>query len=417
MPQPHDIANNDLMRRAEWLDHTAKAHQFGEFTVANFIAPLTVRELSKDDRFSAVVVVHELVGELGESDPRAIAFAERVENLIQAGYSITLSAPNADEDEKDLHAEIMNDPLVASILDERELTAEQKELELIWPRFVEVYSDGLNRGVQLGYIPENRQYFFVQAARKTAVRVVDGYVLQLASPGMKAYYDSKDEIGLSHLVIGQKEEIEVHLAHEFTHQISGGTFIKTDSPEGELLRPRIGHGTHTKPDQLKRENFTEFLTHHSTLGILTGDFTTFDPDKRADGDDTYYAVRKVGAAFVDKAAGVIDPKVLIRSLFEDSGPGGSSSNRRQMLRQVRQAYGKGALRNLDRLFEFGIEVSTIKWSTPVAKKMEELVTSRIHPPKLDKDGRIIAQGYIDSENLPDFSELMKMQKADEDNIV
>jgi hypothetical protein len=133
------------------------------------------------------------------------------------------------------------------------------------------------------------------------------------------------------------------------------------------------------------------------MGILTGDFETFDPDQRADGDRVYYRYRKVLATFINRSGGVVHVRTFTNGYFEDTGPEGGTKERRQLIREAREASGPGAMTKLDKLFDLSDLVDDARF--------DEVVLSRIHPLELDEQRHVVKQGYINTQNLPTFFDL------------
>lgn len=102
-------------------------------------------------------------------------------------------------------------------------------------------------------------------------------------------------------------------------------------------------------------------------------------------------------------------KTVTKAFFEDTGPEGSTQSRRQLVREVSQAYGPGALNKLDKLMDLTDMIGN--------NRFDEIIFSRIHPPEVDDQGRVLKQGYIDTENLPTFYDLYKIPQDTQGNVL
>jgi len=117
----------------------------------------------------------------------------------------------------------------------------------------------------------------------------------------------------------------------------------------------------------------------------------------------------VFAEFIGRSQGAIDMKTVTKAFFEDTGPEGSTQSRRQLVREVSQAYGPGALNKLDKLMDLTDMIGN--------NRFDEIIFSRIHPPEVDDQGRVLKQGYIDTENLPTFYDLYKIPQDTQGNVL
>lgn len=359
--------------------------------MSNLIPPLTLNELDPEVAYEGLTY---LLCTLPEDDPKAIEMIEYVE-------SVQYKADPAD------HGPIvMNDPRVLEFVNDRNLGESPQELIDIWPAFTVKYTEGINDGIEEGYIPESVRHRLAAALTWTGVRIVDAAVMDTIGSMTAYYWSDRDEVGIRHDVRQCGETLEENLAHEVTHKISGGTFLKESSSEGEdadlAVRSRVGYSTELRPDVMNRTGFNEAVTQHVTLGVLTGDFETIDPDKREDGDTVYAPYRKVLSSFMEKAQGVIGVKTLTRGFFEDTDTYARIDERRRFVKEAVQAYGYGALRKIDKLFE----TTDVLLETGNADRLEELVLSRIHPPRLGAGGEVISKGKIDIDDLPTFVGLL-----------
>ncbi len=394
----------ELTSRSEWLHSKAQQQNIGEVALDNLLHPLTAEQAMPALGEDAPELAFTAVLGAKDSDPRAADIVERIERLkIEPGIS--------DEDREKLAILLMTtDPVVKDIVARRDMKPEHSALGEMLPEVVSTYEAGLASGISQGYIPADRQELFKMAAKKTGIGIIDKAILDIYDPDAEAYYSQgSNQVVLGHNLVREEQRFNTVLSHELTHQISGGTFLSDPDNPSAVDRSRLGFVSEVKPHKAKRNPLNEFLTQHITMGILSGDFQTFDPDERADQDKTYYAFRKVGAAFVDRAQGIIDPKVLTQAYFEDSGPEASGA-RRQLVRQIRQAYGKGALAKMDALFNFAEVVEQVQWGRPVSDMRDELILRRIKPPVLNAEGRVIEPGEINLEDMPTFEGLMEISE-------
>jgi hypothetical protein len=314
--------------------------------------------------------------------------------------------------------EMLADPKTEEYLVKRGESMPTDELVSVWPEFQSTYRKGINKGIKLGYLPKVVAARFEKATRKTRVRAVDDAILRVRDEkrDIGGYYDAvDDEIGISNETPPELH-VEV-LAHEFGHDTAGGTFKrKPGNPATEIRqidgfipvgtifddvnisRPRAGYSTELPATKLReaiatKTGLDEAVNHHVTLGILTGDFETFDPDKREDDDDIYWDARKIYATALEKSGSLITVKMLTNGFYEDTGPEGGFSARKEVLRGFVDAYGWGAIRKLEKLYKAADDFVG-------QDRLEEIILSRIHGPEFGEDGQVIKQGYIDVDNLP-----------------
>jgi hypothetical protein len=405
-----------LVSREAWQSEIAQRRHIGEVALSNLQEPLTVRNL--EDEAKAYDAVTNLVLASSKTEEEAAAMMEHIEGVQKTALrdrpAITgnpFLEENADKIPPliDTRPMVMADPKVQELINSRDISESHQGLIEAWPHFLEAYVTGVKKGVELGYIPEFVEDRLEAALTKTSVRVTDSAVLDTYGP-MTAYYrDDHDEIGVRHDVRETGENFQDNLTHEFTHKVSGGTFKTPEADTTEFKRSRVGFSTELKPEVLNRTGLNEAVTHHVTLGIITGDFETLDPDKRGDKDNTYFGYRKVLAEFIGRSQGLIDTKTVTNAFFEDAGPEGGTQSRRKLVQEVKQAYGPGALNKLDKLMDLTDMVGN--------NRFDEVIFSHIHPPELDEQGRVVKQGFIDSENLPTFYDLYKTPQETQGNVL
>lgn len=248
---------------------------------------------------------------------------------------------------------------------------------------------GIKTGIAGGYIPGdvvNR----LGDIKKTVVRVVDQTVLDKDTA---ADYGIDDFIRIGH-ESSSSGRLPVVLGHELVHKLSGGTFVSHSSND-RLERARTGFtdfGT-----KITHEGLTEAWTQHVTMGVLTGDFETVDPDLRADGDMTYYDRRKIAAEAVRASEGLVEARDFTRAIFEDSErqlP--AFGERRQLVAHMRAAYGPGSLRKLNGLMDQADELGKDRTPGNLAKIRE--LAKRIYAPIYNIDGSL-QPGFIDIDGL------------------
>ncbi len=405
-----------LASREAWQSEIAQRRHIGEVALSNLQEPLTVRNL--EDEAKAYDAVTNLVLASSKTEEEAAAMMEYIEGIQKTALgdrqAITgnpFLEENADKIPPliDTRPMVMADPKVQELINSRDISESHQGLIEAWPHFREAYVTGVKKGVELGYIPEFVEDRLEAALIKTSVRVTDSAVLDTYGP-MSAYYrNDHDEIGVRHDVRETGENFQDNLTHELTHKVSGGTFKTPEAGDTEFKRSRVGFSTELKPEMLNRTGLNEAVTHHVTLGILTGDFETLDPDKRGDKDNTYVGYRKVLAEFIGRSQGLIDTKTVTNAFFEDAGPEGGIQSRRKLVQEVKQAYGPGALNKLDKLMDLTDMVGNNRFG--------EVIFSHIHPPELDEQGRVVKQGFIDTENLPTFYDLYKTPQETQGNVL
>lgn len=405
-----------LASREAWQTEIAQRRQIGDVALSNLQEPLTVRNL--EDEAMAYDAVTNLVLASSKTEEEAVAMMEHIEGIQKTALGdrpITEGNPfleeNADKipSPVDTRPVVMADPKVQELINNRDISESHQGLLDAWSHFNEAYVKGVKNGVELGYIPKIAEDRLEAALTKTSVRVMDAAVLDTYGP-MTAYYrNDHDEIGVRHDVQETGESFHENLAHEFTHKISGGTFKPPEAGSTDCIRQRVGFSTEMKPEALNKTSLNEAVTHHVTLGILSGDFETVDPDKRGDKDNTYYGYLKVFAEFISRAQGIIGMKTVTNALFEDTGPQGGTQSRRQLILEGSRAYGQGALNQLVKLMDLTDIIGNDRY--------DEVIFSRIHPPELDEKGQVIKQGYIDTVNLPTFYDLYKTPQESQGNVL
>jgi hypothetical protein len=403
----HLILDSRLVQRDSWQGEISQRRQIGETALSNIIDPLSVLNVWDESR--TIEIVSNIALAQAKTKDEAISMVNRIEEVIDScsPYLIEdsisqLSTEQIDEEAQlaAAHLGLISDTFIKEMIDARDISSSHQALIEIWPTFKETFLDGIEKGIAEGYIPADVISRLGPGLTKTSVRIADAAVLW-AFGAISAYYsDEYDEIGVRHDVTKAGEKYIDNLAHEFIHKISGGTFISPDKGSTKYSRARVGYSTSsTIPEDINKIGINEAVTQHLALGVLTGDFETVSPEKRDDGDKIYKEYRKILATFIDRSMGLVNLKTITNGFFEDSGPKGSTELRRKLVRETKNAYGAGALNKLDKLMELSDIVK--------AEKFDEIILSRIHPPKLDASHNIIEKGYIDTSNLPTFYDLYK----------
>jgi hypothetical protein len=400
-PKTHD---SQFASREAWQEDVVARRGLGE-DGTNVLEPLSMHNV-EDENLAYNGLTNLLLKNYGGADSASILKA-RIEAIRQKTVSVapTLGNPFLDNPVTELQPLaplVLADPGVKNVLDKRgaELAGSHDRLVELWPKFKETFKQGVSKGIDQGYIPLDVKSRVIPAVEKTSIRVADNAMLE----GSSATYDNeRDEVGVSNEIEGSiNDSVEDSVIHEWTHKLSGGTF-KADKHDATVLaRPRVGFSTEVDAHTLTRTGLNEAVTQHITMGIVTGDFETFDPDERGDKDYTYYRFRKVMATFLKRSRGIIDVKSVTNAYFEDTTSDGSTEARRAMIREVAQAYGAGALTKLDKLFELSDRV--------LDHDLEGLVLDRIHAPVMNTDGTVAQQGYIDTGALPTKAETDEMKR-------
>ena len=395
-----------LVDRETWQNQTAQYHGVGETALSNIIEPLGLHNLG-----DPTLVYNALTYELflrDDDDVAAEAIAQRVQAIKKANKAKlpdSFDQPPETIELPDIPSLVVQDPEVKNYISNRDLTPQNEALIKAWPEFISDYKDGLERGIKLGYIPAFVKDRLSDAFAKTRVRVVEAAAMSLVGPTTNAYYRANDDsVGVRH----NSSDTSEHLTHEFTHKTSGGTFkhVADQAAEPNLSpyqRLRIGYSSISNKDTLIRTGLNEAVTEHITLGILTGDFETFDPDQRADGNNIYYDFRKIYATAIKRSQGIIDVKTVTNGFYEDTESQGNISARRKFVGEFVDAYGVGALNKLEKLCEACDIVNQ--------EKLDEVILSRIHAPEIDADGKVVKKGSIDMDNWPTFDSLYSVPES------
>lgn len=393
-----------LATREAWQDEVVQRRHVGGVTLSHPQEPLTIHEVEEDTVFEALPYLIE--DNLNSEEASVlIKRLEAIENAQNKTEKPIIGNPFLPDNEAkfvpyvDPQSMIMADPEVQEIIKNRDISGSHQELVEGWPNFQKVFTSGVENGVEQGYVPAIVNDRVKDTLHKTGIRLIDGAIMYTYGPLLAFYKPESDEIGVRHDLEALGESLEINLTHELIHKISGGTFRMPKVGSIEYTRLRAGLSSYKKSGILNRVGLNEAVTQHVALGVMTGDFATLDPDKRADRDTGYFGYRKILAAFIGRSQGVVDAKTVTNAYFEDTGPQESFDLRRKLVREVTAAYGSGALSKLNTLMDL---VGTVEKS-----RLEELVISRIQPTVLDDQGHIVTKGSLNIENLPTYRDIFE----------
>jgi hypothetical protein len=244
------------------------------------------------------------------------------------------------------------------------------------PKMHSLLLNGVRQAVEQGYVPEAALDRLGPTFTQTAVQVVDKTMLA----EMGAYYHRTDTMYVSS--DAQAHALDWVVAHELGgHKLSGGTFVTSE--DGRVARTRRGFVTDAGS---RHFGLDEAVQHHLILSYVNGEIDVVDPDERQDVNYVYEPERKLLAEFISRSKGIIDLKAITRGSFEDSDESGAATlDRRIMVQQATAAYGPGAYRKLDLLFDLA----------DIGNKSALEVAERIEPPVVGTDGRVLQRGNID----------------------
>jgi hypothetical protein len=377
------LYSDNLGSRESWQKSLVLQKNFGNVALANIDQPVGVSIL--DEPIEALEAL--------------VSIAYQDEDIDQELSMLLEDTENVDLDDvhqvKGLRDALMEHPQMKATLNHR-LEKAHQELIAIYPKVRTAFTEGVYAGIGSGHLPPSVADRIAGTLDQTTVHVIDSAVLGTFGE-MSAYYQNeRDEVGIAHDASEPHNTQYDHLMHELTHKLSAGTFVHAADGLSQE-RVRVGFTAQKKPGVFTRKGLNEALTHHVTMGIMTGDFETIDPDARE--DKTYYAYRKVLAAFVGQSHGLVETKTLLHAFFEDTTPSGNDlTARRKLACQVSSAYEPGALRKLDRLLELSGDI-------PI-KQLAPLVLARVHPPEYSASGNMTRKAYIDIEDMPNFYDLL-----------
>jgi hypothetical protein len=280
----------------------------------------------------------------------------------------------------------------------------------------------IDKGIKEGYLPTNFKERVEVTRKTTRLRTVSSSLADAAkSIAFYGHYDpyrneivSYDALDATEGQAGISGRVNT-LSHEYGHAESGGTF-KIDPDTGDVKRTRTGFANAKDWASLpefdeatpKKLAWNEASNHLLTLGLLTGDFATVDPDKRADGDKNYYGYRKVMAIAYEKAGGLLKVQTLTKALLEDTGKDGGFSARRALVSEFSNAYGFGSIQALETLMRHTDFVGTSEF------KIKEIANC-ITPPTFTSSGAVERKGFIDLSLLPSpltLEELVRLHNDD-----
>ncbi len=390
-----------LVSRETWQTDIVKRHNLGRTSLSNLVEPLNIRDVEDFDLSYRALT--NAIDTDGETDASVASLSQRIEAIkwpasekVKTEGNPFLSTSDSPPlvDRRPL---VMQDPEITKYLGKRDISDSHKLLTEAWPDFTKTFSEGVQHGIDLGYIPSSVASRVESALTQTKVRMADAAILDNAAG---VYSNANDEVWVRHDLEELGDSTQNLLVHELTHKLSGGTFTGEDTESPPSYRPRTGFSTELRNKETRlRTGLNEAVTQHVTMGIVTGDFETFNPDQREDGDRGYYEYRKVVGTFIDRSHGLVDVKTLVNAFYEDTGPQGSTEARRKLIGEVKTAYGSGALNKLEKLCKLTEIVDD--------KRFDEIILSRIHAPEIDEQGNVVKSGWIDTENLPTFFDLYK----------
>lgn len=385
-----------LVTRAAWQEEIAHRNGIGHVAMSNLLPPLDVRTL--DNEIEAVDSLNRAAA-IAEGNMPSLDFRMHLLDRVSDFYVAHPEFDRYDPAVEQMASRYaLTDPRVREYMERHQtnyLAPYHNKLVEAWPAFSEKYPAGVRAGIEQGYIPAEAKARIEDAIELTGVRIVDLSIKEGYDPraNVEAEYGHiHDEVKLDYRPLSEGWPLEETLAHEFTHKISGGTFLAARAGNNGHYRNRIAFSTERNGVGFHMLGLTEPVTEHATQGILTGDFETFDPDKRENDKGTYYGPRKVMAKYIEESAGLVTPRMFVRALFEDTGPDGGLSERRNLARASLSAYGPGALTKLNVLC-IAANISTFN-DAEIAKLMD-----RIHPPEVAKDGTVLSRGWIDTSGI------------------
>lgn len=393
--QFHNQANGhrgQLLDRQEWQGHHTPYRHMGHISVLEQVQPLNIRYIEDYNRLGYEVLADAITEESRKNNLTARRLPYRINTILNPDDQDPASGNNAfldpdiTDDKLQRWPEVLKDTEVRQFIDNREVFDEYLNVLKIWPEFTAVFAKGVRYGINQGYIPSHVESQLDDSLALTKVRVADNAFLKGAAG---VYNESIDEVRVTRDLTSKSDVFSV-LAHEFVHKISGGTFVNEHADKASSRRLRAGFATVTEnPDKYLRQNITEAITDYVAMGILTGDYETIDPDQYHDFRSSYHNELKLVSEFIGRSNGLVSMKMITNAFFEDTGPGGSFKNRKSLIRGTAKAYGPGALRKLEMLCALanGHVHSVVS------------LASRIHPPVMDEQGRIVQRGWIDVEDL------------------
>ncbi len=289
------------------------------------------------------------------------------------------------------------DPVIHAYLLKRSADVIQADQEFrqTYPEIKELFQQGVERAVQEGYMPSSVLDHTTSALNDTAIQIVDPVLLKdddLGEEGIAGQYSPRQDI--THIASDATDiERVITTVHEMLHKLSGGRFSKKALEY--LARDKTGFMEALAAD-IAHTGLTEAITHHFTLGLVTGDLDTLDPDQRFDdGNDDmrYYAYRKLLSIMIDRSGGVMHLKSITRASFEDNS---QVVDRVKMVREARAAYGARAFSKLDILYR---ATNALDTTDPSYHEKMNAFINRIQQPVVNADGTIKQIGTIDITGL------------------
>lgn len=398
--QPAELVTREVWQNAKALENGIEDRPQGNIAEPLTFANATEPYIAYHGLTQLLEVAHE------NSDPSANAVIDHIEEM-EADYDALPIGQRQRLTSEQLHdpthlgeqeLEVLADPKVKEFLGTIAVEThddEHNQLLEAYQKADPLIRAGVQSGIEQRYIPDNVIGRLDDALNRTKVQLVNKEVFGIvADPRFAAmYFPSADHVLIPHSTLQQASQQEqiVLIAHELGHKLAGGTFIA--GPNGQPQRTRIGFSTlNVATGSVTKDGLDEALQHHLTLAILDGDFATMDPDQRQDGDEMYHNVRKVMATFIDRAGGQIDLKAMTRGFFEDSGPDGSSKDRRQFVAEMMHTYGSHAVAGSSKLLDLANDLTE--------EEMATHVLPRIIAPEFGEDGSMTKMGAINLDDLP-----------------
>lgn len=290
----------------------------------------------------------------------------------------------------------MPDDLKLKMISDRHkmLEVETEALRLQFPEIMKLFTDGIDRGVQEGYLPSSLEGLRTfETLTSTGINITDSLIFDLTNETNTAglYSSREDRISIRN---GEHKDFrELVVVHELLHRLQGGTFMMTTFESGYRMfeRSRVGF------DQTGRlVGLNEALTEHTAEAITDGNFATIDPRERAPAPPIYRAERILTAELINRSGGIVSLKTLLHANFEDTNSDGNTLARRRMVKEINTAYERGTLTKFSQLCTAAKGVNDKIDSASMDEKIVTF-TDRIHPPEIDTNGHVTKKGWIDTE--------------------
>ena len=288
-----------------------------------------------------------------------------------------------------LDTSLLNDPNVQQYFQNRRDHVDTRTGQLVsmFPEVVAIIKSGIEVGKSSGYIPEE-----VDDRRiEESLYLTD---IQVSDEGLiRSRRDGDYDMGTDAIKLGSPTGTVRTLAHETDHKRAGGTFKKVASGSGfKTIRTRSGFQNRTisRARGAVRYEFShtaldEGIREHITSSIIDGEWDIIAPSKRTVDFDSCTPERSLIAELIEKSGGIIDLKTICSASFEDTTHRGTMPLRREMIRQIREAYQPATLRVFDRLCDLAVDASEADLA-----EMKGL----IYAPEFDENGKVTKKGWI-----------------------